>query len=89
MLGFLITALAVIVGLSDKPFLKSYTHYGYFSEFGMVYLATLFSLLASFALSTVAIVDNSWLAVLFALIAINVVQIIMVSFLSYKLIFKH
>lgn len=89
MLGFLITALAVIVALHDKPYVKSYTKYGYFHEFGLVYIATLISLLICFTLSLISVVYKDLIPTTLSILSVNIFQIIIISISSYRLIFKN
>ena len=87
MLGFLITALAVIVGMSDKPRIISYAKYGLFRVFGELYIVALLTLLLSFVLSTIAVLVTSLLPWVVIIISISLAQIIMISLASYSLIF--
>jgi len=88
MLGFLVTALAVIVSLSHKEHIKSYEHYGYFKVFGSIYIFTLITLLLTFILSTIAVVYGGLLPVLIAFVVTNIFQILIISIASYSLMFK-
>ena len=88
MLGFLITALAVIVGMSDKPRILSYAKYGFFRVFGELYLVTLITLLLTFVLSSITVVLTSLMPWVVVAVAISLVQILMISIASYSLIFR-
>lgn len=88
MLGFLITALAVIVGMSDKPRILSYAKYGFFRVFGELYLITLITLLLTFVLSSVTVVLSSLIPWVVVATAVSLVQILMISIASYSLIFQ-
>jgi hypothetical protein len=89
MLGFLITALAVIVGMSDKPRIMSYAKYGFFNVFGELYLLTLITLLIIFILSSLAVIYTSLVFWVLVLISISLIQIVMISISSYSLIFNN
>lgn len=88
MLGFLVTALAVIVSLSHKEHIKSFEHYGYFKVFGGAYIFTLITLLITFILSTTAVVYGGLLPILMSMVITNICQILVISIASYSLMFK-
>ncbi|WP_045409789.1 hypothetical protein [Vibrio jasicida] len=88
MLGFLITALAVIVGMSDKPRIISYAKFGFFRVFGELYLITLVTLLATFVLSSIAVVMTCLLPLVVKVVMVSIAQILMISISSYSLIFR-
>ncbi|TVU62997.1 hypothetical protein FQP88_09020 [Vibrio atlanticus] len=88
MLGFMITALAVIVGISDRQRVQDFRHFGLFGILGEMYLITLLALLGNFVLSSMSLVFDELIVHTIALTAINILQIIMVTVSSYILIFR-
>lgn len=88
MLGFLVTALAVILSLGGTTFIKNFKHYGYFNIFGQIYIATLITLLITFVFATASVLFTSGLAILISLSAINIMQFLIIAITSYNLMFK-
>lgn len=88
MLGFLVTALAVVVSLSHKEHIKNYEHYGYFKVFGSAYIFTLLTLLVTFVLSTITVVYGGLMPLLLSIVVTSLCQIMVISIASYKLMFK-
>lgn len=88
MLGFLVTALAVILSLGSKEFNKNYSHFGFFEVFGTIYIFTLLTLLGTFVLATITVVYHSFLPLLLAFAITNIAQFLVISVTSYNLMFK-
>ena len=88
MLVFLLTSLVATVSLSHKEHLNNYEKYGYFRVFGWAFIFTLDSLLVTFILTLLAAFYINLIPWLLSLMVTNIVQVIIILFASYGLIFK-